>query len=394
MDDQLRMDTLLVHAGEPEPRASATSPIHRSTVWATEGGGSYHDIPYPRLNNLPNQTALATKLAAIEGAEAALVTASGMAAISTTLLSVLRHGDHLLVQDSLYGGTHAFVTEDLSDMGVEVDAIDTADPASWATKVRPSTRAVYVEALTNPLLKVIDHRALVAFAKQAGLVSIIDATFATPVNFRPVEHGYDLVVHSATKYLGGHSDLTAGAVAGRAERIERVHTKLNHFGGNLDPEGVFLLGRGLRTLGLRVRHQNQSAQRLATVLDAHPEVARVHYPGLPEHHNADVAKALFAGCGGMLSFELAGGTAAAAALMSAVRLPMVAPSLGGPETLLTLPARTSHLSLTPEERQRAGIADGLIRMSVGLEDPEDLVADFERGLAAVRAACGAKGGVR
>ena len=234
--------------------------------------------------------------------------------------------------------------------------------------------------MTNPLLQVADLNAVADFAREHGLVSIIDNTFATPMNFRPIEHGFDLSVHSCTKYLNGHSDLAAGAVIGAREHVERVKILLDHLGGSLDPHACFLLHRGLKTLALRVRHQGASALALASHLERHPGVAQVNHPGLESHPHHARARELFDGFGGMLSFELTGGKEAAERFRKKVRIPLYAPSLGGPETLMTFPAKTSHANVAPEERERLGITEGLIRISVGLENTEDLIADFDRAL--------------
>lgn len=377
------IETVLIHAGEPRPRilGSIAMPIFQSAMAESAGGVDYHDLPYIRLNNTPNHAALGAKLAALEKAESALVTASGMAAISTTLLTVLAAGDHLLAQSSLYGGTHDLVTRELVQSGIASDLIDADAPETWEALLRPRTKAVYVEAMTNPLLEIGDLRAITRFAREHGLVSIIDSTFATPVNFRPVETGFDLVIHSATKYLNGHSDIVGGVVAGRAEMIERVRHKLNHLGGSMDPHAAFLLHRGLKTLALRVRWQNHSTLAIAQFLGSHPAVARVNYPGLASHPRHLRARELFEGYGGVLSFELHGGAEVAERLLSRVTLPAVAPSLGGVETLITRPAATSHSGLTPQERARIGISDSLIRMSVGIESTDDLIEDLKQALA-------------
>jgi cystathionine beta-lyase/cystathionine gamma-synthase len=236
--------------------------------------------------------------------------------------------------------------------------------------------------MTNPLLQVGDLRAVVAFARAHALVSIIDNTFATPVNFRPPEIGFDLSVHSCTKYMNGHDDVAAGAVIGHADWISKIGHRLRHLGGSLDPHAAFLLHRGLKTLGVRVRHQNESALRIARVLEAHSAVARVNYPGLESHPNHARARALFDGCGGTMSFDLTGGSAAADRLLGALRLPRSAPSLGGVESLIMPPARISHAGLSPEERARLGIGDGLVRLSIGLETTEDLIDDIEHALGA------------
>jgi len=355
-------------------------PIFQSAMFEYAGETSYHDLKYIRLNNTPNHLALHAKLAALEGAEAALVTASGMAAIATTLLTLLSAGDHVLAQNCLYGGTHALLTNDFARLGLAVEFVDGDDPDSWRAALRPSTRAIYVEAMTNPLLEVADLAAVAAFARRHGLVSIIDNTFATPVNFRPLEAGFDLAIHSATKYLNGHADIVGGAVAGSAQQIERITHRLNHLGGSMDPHAVFLLNRGLKTLALRVRHQNQSALRIAQFLQSHPAVARVNYPGLETHPRHERARKLFAGCGGVLSFELRGDAQRADDFMRSTTIPIIAPSLGGVHTLLTRPATTSHSGMSPEERLRLGIRDNLIRMSVGIEATEDLLEDFGQAL--------------
>lgn len=382
MDNKRALETNLIHAGEPEPRigGAATLPIFQSSVFEYTGGTGYDDIAYPRLNNLPNQTALGSKLAALENGEAGLVTASGMAAIVTTLFTVAGKGDHLLVQDSLYGGTYSFVTNDLNAFGIDFDFIDADAPDTWAAKLRPTTKAVYTEAITNPLMHVADHRAVVDFAKKAGLVSIIDNTFATPVNFRPLEIGYDVSVHSCTKYMNGHSDLVAGAVVGTRALIEKVTGRLNHLGGCLDPHACFLLNRGVKTLALRVRQQNQSALRLAGFLSERGEVEAVNYPGLDTHPRHQRAKELFTGYGGMISFELKGGADAARVFMDGLSLALQAPSLGGLETLITRPCTTSHAGIAKEDRERLGIGDGLIRMSIGIENTEDLLMDISQAL--------------
>jgi cystathionine beta-lyase/cystathionine gamma-synthase len=376
------VETQLVHAGEPLPRIAGAveMPIFQSATYEYAGEGSYHDVRYLRTNNTPSQLVLHAKIAALENAQAALVTASGMAAISSTLLSLLSAGDHLLAQSCLYGGTHDLVTGELPKLGITHDFIDADRRDSWAALLQPNTRAIYVESMTNPLLAVADLEGVVQFAREHGLVSIIDNTFATPINYRPVDAGFDLVIHSATKYLNGHSDIVAGAVAGGAEAIERIRHKANHLGGSLDPHAAFLLKRGLKTLALRVRFQNESTLKLAQFLEKHPKVARVNYAGLDSHPRHERARRLFAGFGGVLSFELDGPVSRAEEFASRVRIPTVAPSLGGVHTLLTRPATTSHAGLAREERQRVGISDGLLRLSVGIEATEDLLDDLAQAL--------------
>jgi cystathionine beta-lyase/cystathionine gamma-synthase len=349
-------------------------------MFESAGETSYHDLKYIRLNNTPNHRVLHGKIAALENAESALVTASGMAAISATLFTLLSAGDHLLAQSCVYGGTYDLLSQDLPKFGIEHDFIDADDRSAWRAALRPNTRAIYVEAMTNPLLEVADLRGVVEFAREHGLVSIIDNTFATPVNFRPVELGFDLCVHSATKFLNGHSDIVGGAVAGPASLIERITHRLNHLGGSMDPHAAFLLGRGLKTLALRVRQQNHSALRIAQYLEGHPAVARVNYAGLESHPRHARARELFAGFGGVLSFELRGSAERAEEFLRETTLPAIAPSLGGVETLLTRPATTSHAGLSPQDRLRLGISDTLIRMSVGIEATEDIMEDLGRAL--------------
>jgi len=381
--DRTRIDTQLVHAGEPEPRhgGAVSMPVFQSSTYEYGGPGRYDDVRYLRLNNSPNHEVLHAKLAALEGGEAALVTASGMAAISTTLLSLLRPGDHLLAQRTLYGGTHDLITGFLARLGVEHSFIDVDDPGSIAAACRPETRAIYVEALTNPLLEVTDLPAIARFARERGLVSLVDATFATPVLMKPIELGFDLVLHSATKYLNGHSDLVAGAVIGSAVHIDAIRGTLNLLGGCLDPHACVLLHRGLKTLGVRMRQQCSTAEVVARMLDEHPAVARVFYPGLSAHPGHVRAKVLLSGrFGAMISVELEGGVEAAERFMKRLRFPIDAPSLGGTETLVTRPALTSHVGLEPALRRSLGIADGLVRISVGLEDSDDLIADLQQAL--------------
>jgi cystathionine beta-lyase/cystathionine gamma-synthase len=377
-----RLETQLVHAGEPLPRilGAVEMPIFQSATYTYAGEGSYDDVRYLRNNNTPSQLALHAKLAVLEGAEAALVTASGMAAISATLFGLLSAGDHLLAQSCLYGGTHDLLTQEFPKYGLAVDFIDADRAETWGAQLKSTTRIIYVEAMSNPLLEVPDLNAIVAFARAHRLLAIIDNTFATPVNYRPIPAGFDLALHSATKYLNGHSDLIAGAIAGAEPLIERIRHKLNLLGGALDPHAAFLLKRGLKTLALRVRYQNESTLALARFLEEHAVVKKVNYPGLATHPQHARARALFAGCGGVLSFELHGGASRADEFAARVRIPAVAPSLGGVHTLLTRPALTSHAGLSPAMRQHLGIGEGLLRLSVGIEATEDLLEDFAQAL--------------
>ncbi len=382
-DKSVRMNTRAVHDGEIEPRidGAVVLPIFQTAMYETGVDSNFEDVRYIRMNNTPNHRALNAKLAALEGAEDALVTGSGMAAISAALLAVLKQGDHLLIQSNLYGGTHGFVTNDFPDFGIDYDFFDTDAPDTWSRAVKPNTKAVYIESISNPLMRVTNARAIADFARQHNLVSMIDNTFTSPVNFRPSEVGIDLSLHSGSKYLNGHSDLVAGAIIGKRDLIEKAGKRLLKLGGTLDPHACFLLHRGIKTLGLRVRTQNENAMKIATFLSDQPAVATVNYPGLAAHPGHGIAAELFDGFGGMLSFELRGGAKAARALFERVRLPLIAPSLGGVESLMTRPAGTSHALMTPAERDKLGIADGLVRMSVGIEDSEDLLEDLAQAFA-------------
>ncbi len=379
------IDTQLIHAGEIRPgiEGAVALPIFQSANFESVEGEEYHDIKYMRLSNSPNHQVLGAKLAALENAEAALVTTSGMAAITTIFHSLLSAGDHVIFQDCLYGGTYDYARREFGRHGLTCDFVGGECPDTWADATRPETRMIYVETITNPLVQVADLEAVVTFARKHELISVIDNTFASPVNFRPAEIGFDLSLHSGTKYLNGHSDIVCGAVIGQADLVARVKKMMSFLGGSLDAHACFLLHRGLKTLAVRVRQQNESALALARTLEAHPAVARVNYPGLASNSGHERAGRLFDGFGGMMSFELAGGAEAAKRFETAVTIPIVAPSLGGVETLLTLPAATSHAGLTTEERREVGVADGLIRVSVGIEGTEDLVADFEAALAAL-----------
>jgi cystathionine beta-lyase/cystathionine gamma-synthase len=380
--DRTRPATRLIHAGEPQPRigGAVAMPVFQTAMFMLDGERGYHDLRYIRLNNTPNHIAVQGKLAALEGAEAALVTASGMAAITTSLLTELLPGGHLLAQRCLYGGTLDFVTKGFAELGLTYDFIDGNDPDSWERLLRPNTKAIYVEAMTNPLLQVADLTAVADFASAHGLVSMIDNTFATPLNFRPIERGFDLSLHSCTKYLNGHSDLVAGAVVGSAERVESIRKRLNELGGSLDPHACVLLHRGMKTLAVRMRQHEENALQLARFLEQHPAVERVHYPGLQSHPQHALARELFDGFSGMLSFEPKGGVEVANAVLSRTRVALNTVSLGGVETLVTRPALSSHKLLSERERREAGIAEGLVRVSVGIEDIDDLVADFDQAL--------------
>lgn len=379
------LDTNAVHAGAPEPsiEGAVIAPVFQSANYLMADETTYDAVRYIRLSNSPNHLLLQARLAVLESGEDALVTGSGMAAISSTILALVGKGEHLLAQRTLYGGTQSLLDQDAPRFGIDYSVIDIADPrgaVAWQEHLRPETRLIYVESISNPLMEVGDLEAVVAFARQHNLVTVIDNTFATPVNFRPLEIGIDLVVHSATKYLNGHSDLVAGAVVGSEEKVRQVRHLLQHLGGALDPHACFLLERGLKTLALRVRRQCSTAQRLAEMLDRRPEVKKVNYPGLESDPGHGFATRLFSGFGGMISFYLAD-AGQARSFLDRVEIPLHAASLGGVETLVVQPSRSTHLGQTPAERERLGITDELVRVSVGIEDPDELEADFEQALA-------------
>ena len=377
------IETQVVHAGEKRPliEGAVTLPIFQSSTFEYDGEGNYDDIRYIRLNNTPNHLVLGEKIASLERTEAGMVMASGMAAISTTLMTVLSPGDHLLALGGLYGGTHDFLSNYLSRFGIDHDWVDGRDVSEWERKLRPETKAFYVESITNPLMQVPDLPGVAGFAADNQILSLIDNTFATPVNFRPIEWGFDLVLHSATKYLNGHSDIMGGAVVGSGRLIKKITSNLNLLGGAMDPHTCFLLHRGIKTLLVRVRHQNTSAVKIAEFLDQNPFVKRVYYPGLPGCLGHSTAKSLFGGYGGMLSFEVSGGEKDANRFIERLRLPILAPSLGGVESLIVLPAKTTHAGLSAREREVIGIPENLIRFSVGLESASELISDLEQALA-------------
>lgn len=377
------IETKLIHGGEPKPRieGSLILPIFQTSTFQFRGEDDYHDIRYLRLNNSPNHVSLGEKLAMIENTEVAMVTSSGMAAISAAVMANVKSGDHVMCHNSLYGGTNGLFTSDLPQWGVTPNFVDACDPSSWKAKLTPQTKIFYVESITNPITDVACLKEVAAFAKEHGLISMIDNTFASPINFTPADLGFDIVLHSATKYLNGHSDICAGVVAGKQELLEKIVHVLNHLGGCLDPNSCFLLQRGLKTLSLRVKAQNENAMAVAEFLESHPKVTSVRYPGLKSHPHHQRAKELFnGGFGGMLSFDIEGGQAASRKLLSNLNLMLDAPSLGGVESLVCVPALVTHVNLTPEDRVRSSISESLIRVSVGIETKEELVEDIKQAL--------------
>ena len=376
-----------VHAGlpEPTPQGPVVAPIYQSsTFFGGDGGGD--PLLYSRYGNNPNQVEVGAKVAALEGMEDALPLASGMAATSMTLLATTRAGDHIVASKHLYGATKALIGEELTKRGVEADFVDPQESRAWRTAMRPNTRVLFTELPTNPTLRVFDPRPLAELARHHGVLLVADTTFASPVNVRARDLGVDVVIHSATKYLGGHSDLIAGVVAGARPVIAEVRQMLKMYGPAPDPHMCWLLSRGLKTLGVRVARHNDNALRVAQWFERQDGVRSVLYPGLPSHPDHAVASRILSGFGGMVSVILEGGGAAADTFAGALELAMRAPSLGGVETLVSQPRYTSQIDLSPEERAAIGIPDGFVRISVGIEDVEDLIADFDQALRKARQA--------
>jgi cystathionine beta-lyase/cystathionine gamma-synthase len=374
--------TIAVHAGgyDTARGAPVASPVVQSATFLFRGGRDGEELLYSRYGNNPNQRQVGRKVAALEGMEAATPLASGMAATAMTLLALADAGDHVVAARNLYGATRRLLSSELPRRGVQATLVDTGDPEEWCRALNDRTKVFFLELPTNPTLRVVDPRPLVQLAREHGVTVVADTTFASPVNLRAGELGVDVVIHSATKYLGGHSDLIAGVVAGKRDVIERIMDLTTLYGPSLDPHACWLLDRGLRTLDVRVRRQNESALAVARWLEKQPQVKQVTYPGLSSHPDHQIASALLRGFGGMVSFVLAGGGPAADRFMDGVKLALAAPSLGGVETLISQPRHTSHAGWTPAERDAAGIPDGFVRLSIGVEDVDDLIADFSAAL--------------
>jgi cystathionine beta-lyase/cystathionine gamma-synthase len=375
--------TLAIH-GDATARAAnepVAAPIYQSSTFVSPFASS-EEVLYTRYGNNPNQLRLAERLARLEGAEAAIFVASGMGATALAHLAVLNPGDHLLASDWIYGGTRRLFLDEFARFGIEVSFANPERRREWHSRLRKNTRALFVETPTNPLMRVLDVEWLAVLAEAEGIALLVDSTFASPINYRPLEHGADVVIHSVTKYLNGHSDVIAGAVAGAEALVEEVRSRMKLWGQALDPHAAWLVERGMKTLAVRMARHNQTGLEVATWLEQHPKVRRVHYPGLPSHPDHALAVRTLDGFSGMVGVELAGGARAAERCLRMLRLITHAPSLGGVETLVSEPRFTSHASLTAEERAAAGIPDGFLRLSLGLEDAEDLIDDLSRGLAA------------
>jgi cystathionine beta-lyase/cystathionine gamma-synthase len=376
--------TLAIHGDVPARTANdpVVAPIYQSSTFV-RAVGSQEETLYTRYGNNPNQLRLAERLARLEGAEAAIFVASGMGATALAHLAVLNPGDHLLSSDWIYGGTRKLFTEEFTRFGIEVSFVNPEKRREWRSKLRKNTRGIFIESPTNPLMRVLDVEWLAVLAEAEGIALLVDSTFASPINYRPLEHGADVVIHSVTKYLNGHSDIIAGAVAGAETIVEEVRSRMKVWGQALDPHAAWLIERGMKTLAVRVQRHNQTGLEIATWLEQQPKVRRVHYPGLASHPDHALAARTLEGFGGMVGVELSGGPRAAERCLRALRLITHAPSLGGVESLVSEPRFTSHAALTPDERAAAGIPDGFLRLSLGLEDAADLIEDLTRGLAAV-----------
>ena len=392
MKECWRMQTKAVQIGMELAPQDVSPPLHMANTYIFESAEQaahafeYEDQPiYTRWGN-PTTAVMELKIAALEGAEAAIAAASGMAAVASALMAVLAAGDHIVATTGLYSGTYHFVTEDLPRYGVESTLAQAEDPAAFEAAIRPNTRVIYLESPGNPTLMMNNLAAIAEIAKAHGVLTIVDNTFATPVNQRPIELGIDVVVHAATKFLGGHGDALGGAVVGSAAMIERVKKgPIRRLGGCISPFNAWLIARGISTLPLRMARHNENALRIAEWLADQPQVGWVRYPWHPSHPQIDLAKRQMAGGGGgVVVFELKGGFDAGVCLMDHVELAARTVSLGDVRTLLTHPASTTHRSVRPDARLAAGITDGLIRFAVGIEDANDIVDDLDHALAAVR----------
>ena len=376
------LSTTALHGGAPHqpPGAPVVAPIFQSVNYMQEFG-TEEGLRYTRYANTPNIETVQRRLALLEGAESALVLSSGMGATACAMLALLRPGDHLLTSSWIYGGTRRLFYDEFRTLGIEVTEVDPLESRSWRRGMRKETRAIFVESPVNPTCRVLDLHNAAQLAKEHGIALVVDSTFASPINFRPLEHGADVVIQSTTKFLNGHHDILGGAVMGTASYIDEVRRKMILWGQAPDPFACWLLERGLKTLAVRVRQQNVNAQRLAEWCATRPEFARVHYPGLPDHPDHARATELLDGFGGMMAVELTGGGAAADRFVKRLTVVKYAPSLGGVDSLVSAPRYSSHAHMSVEERAAIGIPEGFLRVSVGLEDVEDLVADFAHALA-------------
>ncbi|MDT0554435.1 trans-sulfuration enzyme family protein [Patiriisocius hiemis] len=378
---KIGVNTICTHVGEVKDTQfqGAISPLFMSSSYQYDGV----DVKrYPRYFNTPNQEALCKKVAALENAEAGLIFGSGMAAVSTTMLAFLHKGDHVVLQKTLYGGTYNFVVEEFHKFGIEYTFTNGFSRNDFTSAIQDNTKVIFIETPSNPLMLITDLEMITSIAKDRGLITMIDNTFASPINQNPIDFGIDICIHSATKYMGGHSDICAGAVAASQEHIDTIWNIAKNLGGSLSDHTIWLLERSMKTMALRVKAQNKNAKKLAKWLDAHDLIQKVYYPGLKNHPDHNVAKKQMRGYTGMLSFELIE-SINANDFMKALKLIKQSMSLAGVESTILSPAETSHALLSAEERKKQGISDGLLRFSVGIEEPKDLIEDIEQALASV-----------
>lgn len=384
---KFRQETEAVRGGRSlhKKNGPVTTPIYQtSTFEVTDNEEQLRVTPtdrfYTRYGN-PTNTVAENAIAELEGTDAGLLFSSGMAAITTSILALVKAGDHIVAQRDIYGGVTKFFAQWLPKLGIETTFVDTNDIEQHKRAIRPNTRVVHIESPTNPMVRIVDLERVAALTRKHKLISTIDATFGTPINCRPAEWGIDLVLHSGTKYFGGHADIICGIAAGRRDLIDQIHHLRTTLGCCMDPHAAFLLLRGIKTLAVRVERQNQSALRIAEFLSKHPKVTRVHYPMLKEHTQYALAKKQMAGAGGVLSFEVEGNGADACRVAEALNLFTLAPSLGGVESLVSIPVLTSHAMIDAEQRKKMGVTEQMIRLSVGIEHVDDLIGDLEKGLA-------------
>jgi len=390
-----RFSTQAVHGGEGKrkPFGAITTPIIQTSTYTFADTAEILDFmqrkdvgetdvrdEYGRYSN-PTQSAAERKLATLEGGEQALLFSSGMSALTTTLAALLSSGDHLVMVRDCYHRTREFALDFMGRWGIEATLIDADQPAQLAAAIRPATRLIFAETPTNPYLRIADLAAMVELARQHGILTLLDSTFATPINLRPLEHGIDLVMHSATKYLGGHNDLLAGVIVGSREKLAPIQHARGVMGTMSNPHDAYLLLRGLKTLEVRLHRHNENGQRVAEFLEGHPAVERVYYPGLPSHPDHETARRQMSGFGGVVTFELCGDWEQTGHFIDRLRLPYIGPTLGGVESIIEQPALL--FSLDPGERQAAGFKENLVRYALGIENAEDLIADLDQALAGV-----------
>ena len=386
-----RPETAAVHgaADLEKKNGPVTTPIYQTSTFEVEDNEEQirvtsTDRYYTRWGN-PTNTVAEQTVAALEGTEGARTFASGMGAITTTILALLKTGDHIVAQRDIYGGVTKFLSQWLPKMGIETTFVDTGDYEQHVRAIRPNTKMLYLESPTNPSLRVVDMKKMAALAKQRGLISMIDSTFGTPINQRPAEYGIDLIMHSGTKYLSGHADLTCGVVCGQQKLMDQLWETRTTLGNCMDPHAAWLLIRGMKTLAVRVARQNENALRVAELLERHAKVRRVHYPFLKSHPQYAIARELMSGGGGMVTFEVEGSGDDARRVSEAMRLFKLATSLGGVESLVSIPVLTSHAMISAEQRAKMGVTEQMVRLSVGIENADDLIADLEQALEAVGA---------